>query len=112
MSAIALSATIDRFPTAGSWTISRGSVTEVVVVTAQARLGDAVGRGECRPYARYDEFPEGVVADIEAIALDDEADVPALHGWRRDVYGEAALRLKRGEIALKLKKDAVEIIES
>ncbi|MFC2953379.1 ribonuclease D [Marinicaulis aureus] len=51
-------------------------------------------------------------ADIEAIALDDEADVPALHGWRRDVYGEAALRLKRGEIALKLKKDAVEIIES
>jgi len=26
--------------------------------------------------------------------------VPALHGWRRDVYGEAALALKRGDIAL------------
>lgn len=51
-------------------------------------------------------------ADIEAIALDDEADVAALHGWRRDVFGEAALRLKRGEIALKLKKGAVDIIEA
>ncbi len=68
MSRIALSARIERFPTAGAWTISRGSVTEVEVVTAEARLGDARGRGECRPYPRYDEFAEGVVADIEAAA--------------------------------------------
>ena len=68
MSAIALTATIERFPTAGSWTISRGTVTEVEVVTAEARLGGKIGRGECRPYARYDEFAEGVVADIEAVA--------------------------------------------
>ncbi|MFQ5567079.1 MAG: dipeptide epimerase, partial [Paracoccaceae bacterium] len=68
MSALALSATIERFPTAGSWTISRGTVTEVEVVTAEARLGDKIGRGECRPYARYDEFAEGVVIDIEAVA--------------------------------------------
>ena len=66
MSRIELTATIDRFPTAGAWTISRGSVTEVEVVTAHARLDGHVGRGECRPYPRYDEFPEGVVADIEA----------------------------------------------
>lgn len=51
-------------------------------------------------------------ADLEAIALDDEADVPALAGWRRDVFGEAALRLKRGEIALKLKGSRVDIVES
>ncbi|MHA1529529.1 MAG: dipeptide epimerase, partial [Alphaproteobacteria bacterium] len=68
MSALTLTATIERFPTAGSWTISRGTVTEVEVVTAEARLGDHTGRGECRPYARYDEFAEGVVMDIEAVA--------------------------------------------
>jgi hypothetical protein len=56
MSAIQLTATIERFPTAGSWTISRGTVTEVEVVTAMASLGGHTGRGECRPYARYDEL--------------------------------------------------------
>jgi ribonuclease D len=38
--------------------------------------------------------------DIDRLALDDEADVPALHGWRRVVFGEDALRLKHGGIAL------------
>ena len=68
MSVLTLTAKIEQFPTAGSWTISRGTVTQVEVVTAEARLGDQAGRGECRPYARYDEFAEGVVADIEAVA--------------------------------------------
>src|SRR3546814_4970241 len=40
------------------------------------------------------------VADLEAIAATDDADVPALHGWRREVFGEDALRLKHGELAL------------
>ncbi len=70
MTGITLTARIERFPTAGAWTISRGTVSEVEVVTAEARLGDHVGRGECRPYPRYDEFGEGVVADIEAAARD------------------------------------------
>jgi len=78
-SAIALTATIERFPTAGSWTISRGTVTEVEVVTAEASLGGHTGRGECRPYARYDEFAEGVVADIEAVARDLGADPAAVN---------------------------------
>ncbi|MEL7030036.1 MAG: HRDC domain-containing protein, partial [Pseudomonadota bacterium] len=51
-------------------------------------------------------------ADLERLALDDEADIPALHGWRRDVFGETALRLKRGEIALKVVKGAVEAFET
>ncbi len=50
-------------------------------------------------------------ADLEAIARNDEAEVPALVGWRREIFGEPALRLKRGEIALKLKGSAVELIE-
>lgn len=38
--------------------------------------------------------------DLERIAAEDEADVPALHGWRREIFGEAALALKGGRIAL------------
>ena len=40
--------------------------------------------------------------DIDAIASDDEAGVPALHGWRRTIFGEDALRLKHGQIGLAL----------
>lgn len=50
-------------------------------------------------------------ADLEAIAVDDNAPVPALSGWRRDVFGEAALRLKRGEIALSLLGRKVSVLE-
>ncbi|MGP1394327.1 MAG: ribonuclease D [Inquilinaceae bacterium] len=38
--------------------------------------------------------------DLERIASEEAADVPALHGWRREVFGEAAEALKRGELAL------------
>jgi ribonuclease D len=39
-------------------------------------------------------------SDIDAIAADDDADVPALRGWRRDLFGEDALRLKHGRLGL------------
>jgi ribonuclease D len=51
------------------------------------------------------------VADLEKIALDDEADVDALKGWRRQLFGEDALKLKRGEIALVLNGPRVEVVE-
>jgi ribonuclease D len=38
--------------------------------------------------------------DLERVAADDAADVPALQGWRREVFGEAALALKHGRLAL------------
>jgi ribonuclease D len=38
--------------------------------------------------------------DLESIAADDTADVPALAGWRRELFGEDALALKRGRLAL------------
>ncbi|PJG52550.1 ribonuclease D [Bradyrhizobium forestalis] len=47
------------------------------------------------------------VDDLEEIAADDEADVPALHGWRRELFGDAALKLKRGELALAIEKGRV-----
>ncbi|WP_106753224.1 ribonuclease D [Pannonibacter carbonis] len=40
------------------------------------------------------------VEDLERIAADDHADVQALSGWRREMFGELALKLKRGKIAL------------
>jgi ribonuclease D len=48
---------------------------------------------------------------LEAIAGDDSADVPALHGWRRDLFGDTALKLKRGEIALAVEMNHVVAIE-
>ena len=51
-------------------------------------------------------------AEIEAIAASDKADVPALQGWRREVFGERALALKHGKIALSLHKGHVTIVES
>ena len=51
------------------------------------------------------------VADLEKIALSDDADVDALHGWRRQLFGEDALKLKRGEIALLLNGPRVEVVE-
>lgn len=40
------------------------------------------------------------VSDLEQIAADDTADVAALKGWRREIFGEDALRLKHGKVAL------------
>jgi L-alanine-DL-glutamate epimerase-like enolase superfamily enzyme len=64
-----LTARIERWPIAGSFTISRGAKTEAVVIVAevsrQGLNGRAIlGRGECVPYARYEETPEGTLAAI------------------------------------------------
>ncbi len=45
--------------------------------------------------------------DLEAIAADDEADVPALQGWRRGVFGEKSLALKSGELGLRIQRGRV-----
>ncbi len=51
--------------------------------------------------------------DVDAIAVSDTADVPALHGWRRELFGEDALRLKHGKLAIGLSADGkhVEVFE-
>jgi ribonuclease D len=38
--------------------------------------------------------------DIDRLALEENPDVPALHGWRQEVFGNDALLLKTGRIAL------------
>ena len=51
------------------------------------------------------------VEDLERIAADDAADVPALAGWRRELFGEKALALKRGELALAIERGKVAAVE-
>jgi ribonuclease D len=51
------------------------------------------------------------VDDLDRIAADDHADVPALHGWRRELFGEKALALKSGRLLLAIKAGRVVAVE-
>ncbi len=57
-----LAVTVDRFPIAGKFVISRGSKTEALVVMATIEEAGSRGRGECVPYLRYGETVESVLA--------------------------------------------------
>lgn len=48
--------------------------------------------------------------DLERIALENEPNVPAMSGWRRELFGENALRLKRGELALVMNDGEVTVL--
>jgi ribonuclease D len=51
------------------------------------------------------------ISDLEMIAASDKADTPALIGWRRELFGEQALALKQGRLALAAtKKGKVRLI--
>lgn len=67
---IRLHVTIERFPIAGTFTISRGSKREAVVVVAHLSDGTHEGRGECVPYARYGETVEGVADLVRSVETD------------------------------------------
>ncbi|HEY5131151.1 MAG TPA: N-acetyl-D-Glu racemase DgcA [Bradyrhizobium sp.] len=62
-----LAARIERWPIAGSFTISRGAKTEAVTVVAEVSRGGHAGRGECVPYPRYGETPEATLATLRAM---------------------------------------------
>jgi ribonuclease D len=51
------------------------------------------------------------VDDLDRIAADDNAKVPALSGWRLELFGEKALALKHGKLALAIEKGKVAIVE-
>jgi ribonuclease D len=51
------------------------------------------------------------VDDLDRIAADDEADVPAMRGWRRELFGNKALALKQGRLALAIDKGKVVAID-
>lgn len=62
-----ISVEAERFPIAGTFTISRGSKTEAEVITCTISDGDNRGWGECVPYKRYRETMESVRDAIEAM---------------------------------------------
>ncbi len=51
------------------------------------------------------------VEELEAIAHDDRCKVPALSGWRREIFGAKALELKHGRLALTMEKGRVVALE-
>jgi L-alanine-DL-glutamate epimerase-like enolase superfamily enzyme len=62
-----ISVEAERFPIAGTFTISRGSKTEAEVISCTISEGGHAGRGECVPYKRYGETMDGVREAIEAM---------------------------------------------
>jgi ribonuclease D len=80
---------------------NQGAVVELLKVLLKARAEDAGVAAKLI----------ATVSDLEKIAANDEAATPALQGWRRDVFGEDALRLKRGELALVLDGARVKVAE-
>ena len=50
------------------------------------------------------------MADLDLIADDDDADVPALSGWRREIFGDAAIALKHGGVALTIRNGEIATI--
>lgn len=50
-------------------------------------------------------------ADLEKLAVSDNADIPAMQGWRLELFGQPALRIKRGELLLTVKNQRVQTIE-
>jgi L-alanine-DL-glutamate epimerase-like enolase superfamily enzyme len=65
--ALKVEATIETWPIAGAFVISRGAKREAAVVVAEVSDGTHTGRGECCPYARYGETVEGVRDAIAAV---------------------------------------------
>ncbi len=78
-----------------------GAVVELLKVLLKARAEDAGVASKLI----------ATVSDLEMIANDDEAETQALVGWRREAFGEDALRLKRGELALVLDGTRVRVVE-
>ena len=61
---------IERYPLAGTFTISRGSKTQAEVIVCTIVDGEHLGRGECVPYQRFGESIESVRAAISAARSD------------------------------------------
>ena len=49
--------------------------------------------------------------ELEALALDDSAPIRATSGWRKDIFGDAALRLKHGKLAIAADGRRIRVID-
>ena len=62
---------------------------------------------------QYDVAPKLIAsaADLETIARFDDPEVPSMKGWRREVFGEPALRLKAGDLAMKIENGVIHLVD-
>ena len=118
----------ERSATAGAacrWSTRRSDMpkeehAEAAAAAAASRKGSSAAAELLKVLLRLVAEKEGVAAkvlassdDIDRLASEGEtADVPALHGWRREVFGERALQLVRGEIALKFERRKITVFET
>ena len=65
-----IQAKVEIFPLAHVFRISRGARTQAEVVTVTIEKDGVTGRGECVPYARYNETVESVIKQIESLPAD------------------------------------------
>jgi ribonuclease D len=78
-----------------------GAVVELLKVLLKARAEEAGVASKLI----------ATVSDLEQIANEEESENAALKGWRREAFGEDALKLKRGELALVLDGARVRVVE-
>jgi L-alanine-DL-glutamate epimerase-like enolase superfamily enzyme len=107
-----LSLAMERWPTRGAFTISRGAVDAVEVVTVTLAAGGAEGRGECRPYARYGERAEATLAELDALrpAIEEGEDAAVL--LRRLKAGAARNALDSALLDLEAKRTGQRVWQS
>ena len=65
-----IQAKVEIFPLAHVFRISRGARTQAEVVTVTIEKDGITGRGECVPYARYNETLESVIKQVESLPVD------------------------------------------
>ena len=65
-----IQAKVEIFPLAHVFRISRGARTQAEVVTVTIEKDGVSGRGECVPYARYNETLESVIKQVESLPAD------------------------------------------
>ena len=65
-----IQAKVEIFPLAHVFRISRGARTQAEVVTVTIEKDGVAGRGECVPYARYNETLESVIKQVESLPAD------------------------------------------
>ncbi len=96
--------------------IPRGALPDVFKPDRQKAPADVVDLLKVllkRQCEQYGVAPKLIAsgADLEAIARGELDGVPAMNGWRREVFGDAAISLKNGDLALKLSNSSVEILK-
>jgi len=103
-------------------TVARGLARDMKTLPHPARLQPAANgtavvellKVLLRMISEHHHVAAKVIAtvdDLERIAAHDAAEVPALSGWRRELFGDKALALKHGKLALAIEKGKVATVE-